>query len=243
VPNIDPNSVDDVDILGVFLSSKEYYIGLSQHKTKNPTTVEIMREVDGVLLDCVFYEIRHFVGMALKSNPNIFSALWVHPNHHILKNSYFEPYIANRRYFISRHHLYESFTGYANGQLKEMIAYNKQGYMGEKRRKLIEKFGYDVKNASHLIRLLHMGIEALQTGDIKVLRNVDAEMLIDIKTGKWTLDEVKMYADELFHQVKKAYRKSDLPEEPNKEKVESLLMHVIKAYINSEKDSMFSFFI
>jgi polyhydroxyalkanoate synthesis regulator phasin len=124
-----------------------------------------------------------------------------------------------------------------------MIAYNKQGYMGEKRRKLIEKFGYDVKNASHLIRLLHMGIEALQTGDIKVLRNVDAEMLIDIKTGKWTLDEVKMYADELFHQVKKAYRKSDLPEEPNKEKVESLLMHVIKAYINSEKDSMFSFFI
>jgi len=241
VPNTDPNSVDDIDIIGVFLAAKEYYIGLSQHKLENPTTVEIMREVDGVLLDCVFYEIRHFIGMALKSNPNIFSAIWVDPIHHILVNSYFEPYLANKRSFISRYNLYKSFIGYANGQLKKMSAYNKQGYMGEKRKRLINEFGYDVKNAAHLIRLLHMGIEALQTGCVKVLRNVDAEMIIDIKLGKWALDEIKMYAGELFHRAKKAYEQSTLPEEPDEKWAEQILMYFIKSYINSGKNSTFLF--
>jgi len=241
VPNTDPNSVDDIDIIGVFLAAKEYYIGLSQHKSENPTTIEIMGEVDDVLLDCVFYEIRHFISMALKSNPNIFSAIWVDPIHHILVNPYFEPYLTNKKSFISRYNLYKSFTGYANGQLKEMSAYNKQGYMGEKRKRLIDKFGYDVKNAAHLIRLLHMGIEALQTGCIKVLRNVDAEMIIDIKLGKWPLDEVKMYAEELFRRAKKAYEQSTLPEKPDKELAEQILMHFIRSYINSGKNSTFLF--
>jgi len=230
----DPRDTPDTDILGVFLSPLEYYLGISQHKLDNPTTIEIKQEVDGVLFDCVFYEIRHFVGMALKSNPNVFSALWVRPEHYIFLHNRFIPYIDNRNIFLSRRQLYKSFTGYANGQLKEMTQYNKQGYMGEKRKKIIEKFGYDVKNASHLIRLLHMGIEALQTGHIKVFRDADAEMLIGIKLGKWELDEVKMYADSLFNKAKKAYEESTLQEEPDTVEVEHILMGILYKYLITE---------
>jgi len=230
----DHNSASDTDLLGVFLSPLEYYLGIRQHKLDNPTTIEIKQEVDGELLDCVFYEVRHFVGMALKSNPNIFSALWVNPEHRILLRKQFIPYIDNRRIFLSKRQIYKSFTGYANGQLKEMTSHNTKGYMGEKRKKLIEKFGYDVANASHLIRLLHMGIEALQTGWIKVFRDADANMLIDIKLGKWKLDEVKRYADSLFHKAKKAYIESTLQEEPNTAEAERILMGILYKYLITE---------
>jgi len=233
VPNTDPNSISDIDLLGVFISPPEYYIGLSQHKLKNPTTIEIKHEVDGVLLDWVFYEIRHFISMALKNNPNVFSALWVKPEHHILVHDQFKPYLDNRKIFLSKYQIYKSFTGYANGQLKRMTQYNKQGYMGEKRKKLVEKFGYDVANASHLIRLLHMGIETLQTGEVKVFRDVDADMLIEIKLGKWELDKVKMYANELFNKAKEAYEESILPEEPDSRMAEIMLMQILYTHLNS----------
>lgn len=35
------------------------------------------------------------------------------------------------------------------------------GYMGEKRKAMVRKYQYDVKNAAHLIRLLRMGAEFL----------------------------------------------------------------------------------
>ena len=235
VPNTDPNSIDDIDLLGVFILPEEYYIGLSQHKSENPITIEIQKEIDGVLLDCVFYEIRHFVDMALKSNPNVFSALWVKPDHRIVSIGRFNAYLRHKEIFLSKRQIYKSFTGYANGQLKEMTRFNKQGYMGEKRKKLIEKFGYDVKNASHLIRLLHMGIETLRTAKVKVFRDVDARMLIDIKLGKWKLDEVKLYAEDLFYKAKKAYDRSTLPDKPSARFAEHILISILSNWISYNK--------
>ena len=55
-----------------------------------------------------------------------------------------------------------------------------KGYMGEKRKRLVEKFGYDTKNASHLIRLLRMGMEFLVDGELHVERE-DAKELLRIK--------------------------------------------------------------
>jgi len=233
VPNTDPNSVDDIDLLGVFISPPEYYIGLSQHKLENPTTIEVMKEINGILYDCVFYEIRHFIGMALRCNPNIFSALWVSPEYRLITNHHFVPFLFSRNIFVGKQQLFKSFTGYANGQLKEMTQYNKSGYMGEKRKKIIDKFGYDVKNASHLVRLLHMGIEALNTGEVKVLRDVDANMLIDIKLGRWKLDEVQMYSHELFRRARKAYEDSTLREEPDVKTAEQILMTILLFYLNN----------
>lgn len=44
------------------------------------------------------------------------------------------------------------------------------GYMGEKRKAMVRKYQYDVKNAAHLIRLLRMGTEFLTTGELQVYR-------------------------------------------------------------------------
>jgi len=110
-----------------------------------------------------------------------------------------------------------------------MTHYKFEGYMGQKRKALVEQHGYDTKNASHLIRLLRMGIEFLRTGELTVTRP-DARELLDIKQGKWTLERVQAEANELFENISEVYDKSPLPLAPNKAKAEELLMNIIEDF-------------
>jgi hypothetical protein len=76
------------------------------------------------------------------------------------------------------------------------------GKLGNRRKKLLLEYGYDCSNASHCIRLLKMGIELLSFGEMNVLRVLDREELLDIKCGKWSLDYVKAYANQLFEDLR-----------------------------------------
>ena len=78
--------------------------------------------------------------------------------------------------------VHRSFNGYAVAQMRKMESGVYKGYMGDKRRSLVERFGYDTKNASHLIRLLRQGAEFLRDGELYVLRH-DASELVAIKRG------------------------------------------------------------
>ena len=232
IPNTDPNSIDDVDIMGIFLAPKNFYIGLGQHRSSQ--TKELSKEIKGITWDCVYYELQKFVKLILKGNPNVLSLLWIKPEHYFLVSEFGKTLLKNRENFLGKKALYYSFTGYANGQLKRMIHFKTKGYMGEKRKHLVEKYGYDTKNAAHLIRLLLMGIELLKTGKLKVFRDQDAQTLLDIKTGKWTLKEVKSYANILFRDTKTAYKESTLPEEPNYITAESIVMNILINYLKGK---------
>lgn len=97
------------------------------------------------------------------------------------------------------------------------------GYMGEKRKQLVREVGYDAKNASHLIRLLRMGAEFFETGQMQV-RRPDADELLAIKRGQWGLDAVRDEADRLFARAKVAKDASPLPENPDREWAERFLI-------------------
>lgn len=124
--------------------------------------------------------------------------------------------------------------------LARLTYYHKKGenlgYMGEKRKQLVLRHGYDSKNAAHLIRLLRMCIEFMKTGEMIVDRP-DAKELLDIKVGKWTLDKVKRHAAELFADAKVARDASILPAEPNREEAEKLLIAMILQSVATERDA------
>jgi hypothetical protein len=103
------------------------------------------------------------------------------------------------------------------------------GYMGAKRKALVEKHGYDTKNAAHLVRLLRMGIEFLQTGDIIVDRREagDSNELIGIKTGNWKLEEVKKLSEDLFVRLGEAEAASTLRADVDLGQVNKLLTHLL----------------
>ena len=100
------------------------------------------------------------------------------------------------------------------------------GYMGKKRKAMVRRHQYDVKNAAHLIRLLRMGSEFLRTGVLEVFRTTDAEELRRIKRGGWSLEQVKAEAKPLFAGITAARLHSPLPPQPDTEAANRLLMRL-----------------
>lgn len=105
------------------------------------------------------------------------------------------------------------------------------GYMGDKRKQLLVEHGYDSKNSAHCIRLLRMAKEFLETGGMSVYRETDREELLDIKAGRWTLEHIKELAEQLFAEIKTARDASGLPEGPDREGAEALLIDILRAEI------------
>lgn len=84
---------------------------------------------------------------------------------------------------------------------------------------------YDAKNMMHTFRLLNMSLEIAEERKINVRRQ-DREFLFRIKNGEFEYDELMNMADSLLNSVKMAYAKSDLPDTPDINKINDLLIHV-----------------
>lgn len=225
VPKRDPNNIDDKDVMAVVIPPLEYFYGLETWGSRG--TRELKREE----WDCVGYELRKFVSLLLKGNPNVIGLLWLEETGYIHRSAEGELLRENRDLFSSKQ-AYHSFIGYAHGKAHRMTHMAFEGYMGEKRRELVQRFGYDCKNASHLIRLLRMGIEFLTEGKLYVRRE-DATQLLEIKRGEWSLEQVQQEADRLFRLAQEAYLRSPLPEEPNREAVNALLLSLLRQHFGS----------
>ena len=211
------NHIDDIDIVRIVAVNPYDYWSL-----KRPFET---KEYQRGKFDIVVYSLKKFMKLLLKGNPNIISLLWLKPKHyrHINKNLG-QPIIDNRDKLVGAKPVYDAFNGYAFSQLKRMTHFQKYaGYMGKKRKVLVDKFGYDVKNASHLIRLLRMCKEFLETGEFFVWREYDRQELMDIKLGKWNLLRVKKEAENLFNECQKAFDNTKLPMYPDYEIANDLL--------------------
>lgn len=222
IPESNPNSIDDVDVIAVYIRDARYYLGLNLNLEKG-------KDVKVGKYDFAMYELKKFIYLLYKSNPNIMSLLWLKDNHYIHMSGVGSYLIQQRNIFMSKK-IFHTFAGYANGQLKRMTHFQFKGYMGEKRKRLVEKYGYDTKNAAHLIRLLVMGKEALETGRLKVFRD-DAERFLQIKRGEWSLERVKEEANKLFEELHTSYVNSPLPESPNREKIDKMLVSILSKHI------------
>lgn len=223
IPSNDPNSIDDKDIIGVYVADESHYLGtIKQKETKEKRYKE---------WDCVYYELIKFINLLEKGNPNVLSTLWLEDQYVIEKTLDWE-YLKGHKYLFVSKNVYHSFIGYAHGQLHRMTHMKYEGYMGEKRKSLVEKFGYDCKNAAHLIRLLRMGIEFLTEGELYVERKNDATQLLEIKRGEWKLEQVKAEADKLFGLCELAYINSTLPAKPNYEEINKMCVRILKTRIH-----------
>src|SRR5690606_17813414 len=78
------------------------------------------------------------------------------------------------------------------------------------RAELERQHGYDTKHAMHLIRLMRMGLEVLETGDLRVRRG-DAYELSAIRDGAMTFDDLLTAANGLQKSMERAAAKTRLP--------------------------------
>lgn len=88
---------------------------------------------------------------------------------------------------------------------------------------------YDAKNMMHVFRLLLMAKEIAIEEKINVHRS-DREYLLSIKEGKFEYDELLNKAEELKNDLTLLYQQSSLPDVPDVEHINRLLIEMRKEY-------------
>lgn len=88
---------------------------------------------------------------------------------------------------------------------------------------------YDAKNMMHVFRLLLMAKEIALEEKINVHRH-DREFLLSIKAGKFEYDELLEKAEALKNDLAALYQQSSLPETPDDDKINALLIEIRKEY-------------
>lgn len=226
VPPEEENGTDDIDLINVYVYPIQYYLTLEGYRHKK----EVKEEWKGEL-DIVGYEIKKMFSLLSQINPNVIATFYTRKEDYLFITDQWKKVIENRHIFLGKDRIRDAYCGYARSQLKRMGSGSKNGYMGEKRFKLVEKYGYDCKNAAHSIRLLRMGIEFLRDGEPKVYREHDREELLAIKNGKLKLKEVDKMATDLLNKVDKAHKKSQLPDKNNPIEINKLLFNIMQELV------------
>ena len=121
------------------------------------------------------------------------------------------------------------FRGYAYSQLSKIR--NKSNASNPKRQASIEKFGYDVKFAYHIVRLMLEVEKILAEHDLDIQRNSD--ILKTIRNGEWTFENIESWFDNKEKSLETLYANSTLPARPNEAKIKALLMECLEMHYGS----------
>lgn len=219
-------SVSDTDYRGVMAATRQMLLGLESWDTQ-----WIAKQPDILL-----YTLPKFVKLALSANPNILDTLFA-PDDVIVTMTDVGRELRNMRHSFLSKRVYTTFTRYAQGQLRKLQHRTRgehstgAGGAGRAHAGVIQLYGYDTKHAMHLVRLYRMGYEALTTGDILV-RRPDAKELLSIRNGAWRLEQFQAFADEMDELCRAAMVQTDLPDEPDTERIHEWLMDTQLAMLN-----------
>jgi len=103
-----------------------------------------------------------------------------------------------------------------------------------KRLKTIYKYGYDVKFAYHLCRLLDECQQILEEETLDLTRS--REMLKAIRRGEWSMEHVVKYFDKKMILLEDLYSSSSLRYLPDEEAIKTLLLECIEMHYGSIKE-------
>ncbi len=96
--------------------------------------------------------------------------------------------------------------------------------------------GYDTKHAAHLVRLLRMGREILETGQVNVWRGgIDADELRAIRAGAWEYDRLVEWAEAEDRALQAIYesRAYVVPKAPDRVALDALCVELVEAFLGA----------
>jgi uncharacterized protein len=191
-----------------------------EHKVQHPDKV--------VEYDFAVYGIVKYFQLCMENNPNMIDSLHVPRNCVIHSTAIGEMIRENRRMFLHKG-AWHRFKGYAYAQMSKIR--NKVNSSNPKRAETIEKFGYDVKFAYHVVRLMNEVEQIMVEGDLDLQRN--NEQLKSIRRGEWTLDELEAYFTNKEKILETTYANSTLRHGPDEEAIKALLLQCLEHHYGS----------
>lgn len=227
---------DDRDEMAICIEPPEKVVGLQHFETMvYRTQPEGVRSGPGDL-DLVVHSLRKFTRLAARGNPSILLPLFVPQSAFVGKPHYYGHKLRNARSMFISKHVGKSFLGYLIAQKERLMG--DRGQKRVKRQELVDQYGFDTKYAGHVIRLAHQGIELMTTAHLTLpMRKAEADEVLGVRTGKFTLQEVLTRAGDLERQLKDTLDTDLIPDEPDSAAIDRFVVDTYLAMWKSGRSS------
>jgi len=156
-----------------------------------------------------YWELKKFIVLALKANPNILECLYTPMVEKRTPIS--DELLASRNIFLSKL-VYQTYNGYVMSQFKKL------------EQDLRTSGSIKWKHAMHLIRLLLEGVTILRDGYVPVRVAEHRDALLSLRDGQLKWDEVNQWRLALHREFEEAFRGTRLPDDPDYAAANALLI-------------------
>lgn len=175
--------------------------------------------------DLNIYSIIKYFQLVMDNNPNMIDSLFT-SQQCVIKSTKMSDHVRdNRKTFLSKK-AWHTFKGYAYAQMHKMRI--KEVKPESARYESVQKHGYDVKFAYHVVRLLNEVEMILNEQDLDLHRNND--QLKSIRRGEWTQAQIEEYFYNKEKILEETYVKSTLRHKPDEPAIKKILMEVLEEH-------------
>ena len=223
--SIPPKEIIFPNLRGEILGFDDYEIQFSQFQKHHIKDANALGGKDRVY-DMTIYSIVKYFRFLMENNPNIIDSLYV-PESCVLYSTPIADRIRENRKLFLHKGCWATFKGYAYGQMHKIRSKKPEG----KRKIIVDQFGYDVKFAYHVVRLLNEVEQLLVEETLDLTKN--SEQLKSIRRGEWSLEKLEEYFARKEADLESFYLKSKLPDLPKVDAIRSLLMECLEQQFGS----------
>ncbi len=233
----------DIDIYGAAIPPKDllfpyapatgniYGFGTKPQTFDQYQQHHILNKEEGKEYDLSIYSLVRYMQLCLENNPNMIDSLFV-PDFMVIHITKAGTMMREARKSFLHKGAWHKFKGYSFSQMHKMKSKDPSG----KRLETRNKFGYDVKFATHCIRLLDEVEQILTLGDMELGRN--REQLKAIRNGEVPEVDIYTWFSEKEKYLEKLYEESKLPYGPDETKIKTLLINCLEEHYGSLSDSV-----
>ena len=202
----------DVDRRGVYLPPADLEWSL----------YGVPEQLENSATDECYWEMKKFIVLALKANPNILECLFTPI---VEKTSEIGEMLQNRREIFLSKLVYQTYNGYVMSQFKKL------------EQDLRNNGEIKWKHAMHLIRLLLQGISILTEQHVPVNVVSHREALLAIRDGHEPWESVNRWRLSLHSDFENAFRQTTLPDSPDYASANRILIEARRKMVEVRIDS------
>lgn len=173
--------------------------------------------------DLSVYNIVRYFDLVMSNNPNMLDSLFT-PLNCVLHATRMAWHVRENRHLFLSKRVWHTFKGYAYSQMNKAFNRNREG----KRKELVDRFGFDVKSAYHVVRLMLEVEEILTEGSLTLDKH--APVLKAIREGYWDAERIKKFFEVKESTLEDAYVKSTLPWAPDEGPIKALLLECLEEH-------------
>lgn len=196
-------SNSDEDIRGIFIEPADVFFSL-----------DTFDYYEDIASDTVLFSLRRFMQMALKNNPNTMDILFAHNSTWVTSTPEWAEIYRSRRHIISQKMI---------SATKGFVYQEYTNWLKDKTNRIdqLEKYGYDGKMISHVMRLLFQAESVRHLGMYSpTLWGSERRVVYEMKTGQMSRKQIQSWIDPMIDQWTITY---PLQVEPNYDVVNALV--------------------